>query len=140
MNYGGIFISVCGRNSPWKSELVHGSIQCHGLCNLNIVHHNNCWISKCKGRISYKVISVVSLIFIIFQNFENTFYNILQFYVATWAADLNGCIPSDIDVYHMVLHDKLYDNQKFDLDIQVCQHQFILTSKKIFQVFKTKSI
>ena len=52
--------------------------------------------------------------------------------MATWPADLNGCISSDADVYDMVLHDKLYDNQKFDLDIQVYQHEFILTAQKLF--------
>ena len=41
----------------------------------------------------------------------------------------------------MVLHDKLHDNQKFDLDIQVNLHEFILNVQKsyvVFMMFKTK--
>ena len=42
----------------------------------------------------------------------------------------------------MVLHDKLHDNQKFDLDIQVSLHEFILTVRNsfyvVFMMFKTK--
>ena len=42
----------------------------------------------------------------------------------------------------MVLHDKLHDNQKFDLDIQVNLHEFIHTVQKssyfVFMMFKTK--
>ena len=69
-------------------------------------------------------------------------HNIFKFYVATWSADINGCISSDADVYDMVLHDKLHDNQKFDLDIQVNLHEFILNVQKsfhfVFMMFKTK--